>query len=45
MRQNLPVTQREKTFPPKERLISTTDLNSVITYCNDAFVEVSGFTR
>ena len=45
MRKNLPVTQREKTFPAHERLISTTDLNSVITYCNDAFVEISGFTR
>ena len=45
MRQNLPVTQRERTFPAEDRLISTTDLNSKITYCNDAFVEISGFTR
>jgi aerotaxis receptor len=45
MRQNLPVSQRERTFPADERLISTTDLNSKITYCNDAFVEISGFTR
>ena len=45
MRQNLPVTQRERTFSEHERLISTTDLNSKITYCNDAFVEISGFTR
>jgi aerotaxis receptor len=45
MRQNLPVTERERTFPEHERLISTTDLNSKITYCNDAFVEISGFTR
>lgn len=45
MRQNLPVTQRERTFAENERLISTTDLNSTITYCNDAFVEISGFTR
>jgi aerotaxis receptor len=45
MRQNLPVTQRERTFPANERLISTTDLNSNITYCNDAFVEISGFAR
>ena len=45
MRQNLPVSQRERTFPATERLISTTDLNSKITYCNDAFVEISGFTR
>jgi len=45
MRQNLPITQRERTFPEHERLITTTDLNSNITYCNDAFVEISGFTR
>ncbi|MES2819687.1 MAG: PAS domain-containing methyl-accepting chemotaxis protein [Pseudomonadota bacterium] len=45
MRQNLPVTQREKTFAEHERLISTTDLHSKITYCNDAFVAISGFTR
>src|SRR5690606_5822917 len=45
MRQNLPVTQRERTFPAEDRLISTTDLNSKITYCNDAFVAISGFTR
>lgn len=45
MRQNLPVIQRERTFPAHERLISTTDLHSNITYCNDAFVEISGFSR
>ena len=45
MRQNLPVTQRERTFAAHERLISTTDLNSNVTYCNDAFVTISGFTR
>jgi aerotaxis receptor len=45
MRVNLPVTQTERTFPASERLISTTDLNSRITYCNDAFVSLSGFTR
>ena len=45
MRQNLPVTQRERTFPADERLISTTDMDSRITYCNDAFVEISGFSR
>ncbi|SDH42304.1 methyl-accepting chemotaxis sensory transducer with Pas/Pac sensor [Pseudomonas flavescens] len=44
MRQNS-VTQRERTFPEHERLISTTDLSSKITYCNDAFVAISGFTR
>ena len=45
MRQNLPVTQRERTFAEGERLISTTDLHSKITYVNDAFVAISGFSR
>lgn len=45
MRKNLPVTQQERTFAAGERLISTTDLNSKITYCNDAFADISGFTR
>lgn len=45
MRLNMPVTQQERTFPPDARLISTTDLSSHITYCNDAFVALSGFTR
>ncbi|MCU0124238.1 methyl-accepting chemotaxis protein [Pseudomonas vlassakiae] len=44
MRMNLPVTEHERTFPHEQRLISTTDLNSRITYCNDAFVAISGFT-
>ena len=45
MRKNLPVTQREVTMPKGGRLISTTDLKGVITYCNDEFVTISGFTR
>ncbi len=45
MRNNQPITQRERTFPAQQRLISTTDAKGVITYCNDAFVEISGFTR
>jgi len=44
MRQNLPVTDTEITFPSEERLISTTNLQSHITYCNDAFVRVSGYS-
>ncbi|MFJ4346671.1 methyl-accepting chemotaxis protein [Pseudomonas sp. NPDC089401] len=44
MRMNLPVTEHERTFSADQRLISTTDLNSHITYCNDAFVAISGFT-
>eukprot|EP01132_Coremiostelium_polycephalum_P013135 gene13135-16029_t len=45
MRNNQPVTQRERTFPAQQRLISTTDAKGVITYCNDAFVEISGFSH
>ncbi|HLT05702.1 MAG TPA: PAS domain-containing methyl-accepting chemotaxis protein [Pseudomonas sp.] len=45
MRKNLPVTQRERTFPAERRLISTTDLKGQITYCNEAFIEVCGFSR
>ena len=45
MRNNQPVTQRERTFAADERLISTTNLKGVITYCNDIFIEISGFTR
>ncbi|WP_341305323.1 PAS domain-containing methyl-accepting chemotaxis protein [Pseudomonas sp. TMP25] len=45
MRNNQPITQRDRTFPDQQRLISTTDLKGQISYCNDAFVEISGFTR
>jgi aerotaxis receptor len=45
MRNNLPVTQREYEFPADATLMSTTDTQSHITYANDAFVEVSGFTH
>ncbi|MDP3976588.1 MAG: PAS domain-containing methyl-accepting chemotaxis protein [Pseudomonas sp.] len=45
MRNNQPITQRERTFPAQQRLISTTDAKGQITYCNEAFVEISGFSR
>jgi aerotaxis receptor len=45
MRTNLPVTQREFDFPGNATLMSTTDTASHITYANDAFVTVSGFSR
>ncbi|HJW72982.1 MAG TPA: PAS domain-containing methyl-accepting chemotaxis protein [Geothrix sp.] len=44
MRMNEPVTQREVQFDPEEALISKTDLKGFITYANEAFVQVSGFT-
>lgn len=45
MRQNLPVTTHERTFPAGQKLVSTTDLKGTITYANDAFVAISGFSR
>ncbi|KPQ30017.1 MAG: aerotaxis receptor [Marinobacter excellens HL-55] len=45
MRNNLPITDREKTYPAEQKLISSTDLTGKIVHCNQALVEVSGFTR
>lgn len=45
MKQNLPVTQVERSFPDNIPLVSTTDLKGKITFVNDAFVQISGFTR
>ncbi|KPX11485.1 methyl-accepting chemotaxis protein [Pseudomonas syringae pv. coryli] len=45
MRNNQPVTQHERTFPAEQRLISTTDTRGTITYCNDAFVDISGYSE
>lgn len=45
MKHNGPVTTREREFPAEERLITTTDTHGTITYCNDAFVKISGFER
>ena len=45
MRTNLPVSQHEYPFPEGETLVSTTDLQGRILYCNAAFIEVSGYVR
>ena len=45
MRLNEPVTNREFPFPEGETLVSTTDLQGRILYCNATFVSVSGFER
>ncbi|EXJ13479.1 methyl-accepting chemotaxis protein [Imhoffiella purpurea] len=43
MKLNLPVTNRENDYADSLVIISTTDTKGVITYCNTAFVEISGF--
>jgi PAS domain S-box-containing protein len=45
MRNNQPVTGREYPFPPGKTVISYTDEKGRITRANDAFVELSGFSR
>jgi aerotaxis receptor len=45
VRNNQPVTQREYILPAGQTLVSVTDLKGRITYCNAAFVEVSGYSR
>ena len=44
MRINLPVTSDEYDFPADSMLVSTTDTKGLITHCNPAFVDASGFT-
>ncbi len=45
MKINEPVTGKEKTYGEERVIISTTDLKGIITYANDDFVEISGFSR
>jgi aerotaxis receptor len=45
MKRNLPVTDVERPFPRGKYIVSRTDLKGAITYANDTFVEMSGFTR
>ncbi|MBO8416243.1 MAG: methyl-accepting chemotaxis protein [Proteobacteria bacterium] len=48
MRVNLPVIDQETKFPenePNAKIISVTDVQGNITYVNDTFCKVSGFSR
>jgi len=44
MRINLPVSGNSYALPPNQTLVSVTDLKGRITYCNPAFIAVSGYT-
>jgi len=39
------VSQKERPFPAGVVLVSKTDTKGIITYANDAFVEISGYSR
>ncbi len=45
MKKNLPITQQEKPYPKGKYVVSRTDLKGIITYANDTFIELSGFSR
>ena len=45
MRNNQPITQHERVYPAEQRLITTTNLKGIITYRNEAFIDISGFSR
>ena len=44
MKINLPVSGIEKSFP-SGAIVSKTDLKGAMTYANDAFIDLSGFSR
>ena len=41
----MPVTDKEIQMKPGEILVTRTNLKGIITYVNDAFVEISGFSK
>jgi aerotaxis receptor len=45
MRTNLPVSQQAFEFPQDQTLVSVTDTKGRITYCNAAFIAVSGYSK
>lgn len=45
MKINLPVTGRSVDFAPDANILSTTDLTSAITYANQDFIDISGYSR
>ncbi len=45
MKNNQPVTQNEVQMKEGSILVSRTNLKGIITYCNEDFIEISGFTE
>jgi len=45
MKKNLPVTDTETQLSEHNQLVTATDLKGQITYCNQEFIEISGFSE
>ncbi|MFQ5487369.1 MAG: methyl-accepting chemotaxis protein [Gammaproteobacteria bacterium] len=45
MKTNLPVSNREKQLDEQDVIVSTTDLKGAVTYANETFIRISGFTE
>ncbi|MEJ5210164.1 MAG: PAS domain-containing protein [Burkholderiales bacterium] len=45
MRVNMPVTNVEVQLRPGDMIVSKTDLKGIITYVNEDFIRISGFTE
>lgn len=44
MKKNLPITNNENDFPESATILSTTDPKGIITYANQDFVDICGFS-
>ncbi len=44
MKTNLPITQTERFLEPGKPIVTKTDLKGRITYANESFIRISGFT-
>ncbi|MBC8210295.1 MAG: PAS domain S-box protein [Gammaproteobacteria bacterium] len=44
MKKNLPITNQEIRLKEQDVIISTTDLKGLLTYFNQSFLKISGFT-
>ena len=44
MKINHPITDTEQTYGEDAELVSTTNLKGAITYANQAFIDISGFS-
>jgi len=45
MRTNLPITDREEVYSDNDLLISKTDIQGKITYCNEIFLRIAGYAE